>query len=926
MSGAATLNVAAAHTATLGTTVFGGASRLTFNGPGTALMNNSANTFAGGVTVDGGKLVFPGEVDINAGAANPLGARPAGNTADHITLTNGAILSNTSSASDDNAATPLSNFVATQRFITIGAGGGTLDVADPNAKLILSSPITSAEKWVKSGPGTLRNTVNQPFTNGFKVTGGVYVYSTFENSGDAAGVSRGSGIVPAAYTADYVVLDGGTIKYPVTTAGSTFIHPWKGITLTSKGGGLMLDDPAGTGITNVFPHVAVVAGQTATLYKKGLGEVRANISGNPNNATWVPWEQTKLQVDQGFFRIGNLGQETGFGAVPATYLPDAIRLVGTGPDRASGGAAIGITCSTTVRAVTVTPATRGIYIDPNGGTLITSLGGGTWQIDSIISGPGGLTINGNGWPINATGTPPNDFGTATSFVDLRGANTYGGATKINLGTLVASVASAIPETSNVTIDTGATATANLRVNGTLTIGSLAGGNANFGQVILNANLTTGASNASTLFSGVIAGSGALIKTGTGTFTTGGANNYTGATTSNGGLLVFSTTASAASTPSITANANAGVGDAASSLDPAFLAKINASATPSVGGLALAPIPADTAANVDFTAAPLSAAGTVGMSVGAIGSVNYTGTITPDPTLGYRLGAPGGTLTLANANALTGARNVRITNRGNVVLAAANDYTGTTTVDAGSTLVLQANLTTSPSVTIAGTAELAVGAGNNRVLKTPVLSIPAGGKLNVRDNKVIVTTAGATGTASAGVYNGVTGLIQSGRNGSAPPLWDGSGIVTSQSTATGGNFTSIGVATAQQAKMLLNATDTATFAGQTVTGTDTLVMYTYGGDANLDGKITVDDYGRIDFNVGLGTAGWYNGDFNYDGKITVDDYGVIDFNVGIQGAPFPTSAGVAGLSVVSVPEPGSLAAVLIGVAPVAVARRRRKQLE
>jgi hypothetical protein len=66
------------------------------------------------------------------------------------------------------------------------------------------------------------------------------------------------------------------------------------------------------------------------------------------------------------------------------------------------------------------------------------------------------------------------------------------------------------------------------------------------------------------------------------------------------------------------------------------------------------------------------------------------------------------------------------------------------------------------------------------------------------------------------------------------------------------------------------------------------MYTYGGDANLDGKITVDDYGRIDFNVGLGTAGWFNGDFNYDDKITVDDYGIIDFNVGIQGAPFPTS--------------------------------------
>ena len=70
----------------------------------------------------------------------------------------------------------------------------------------------------------------------------------------------------------------------------------------------------------------------------------------------------------------------------------------------------------------------------------------------------------------------------------------------------------------------------------------------------------------------------------------------------------------------------------------------------------------------------------------------------------------------------------------------------------------------------------------------------------------------------------------------------------------------------------------------MTGTDVLVKYTYGGDANIDGQINVDDYGRIDFNVGLGTHGWFNGDFNYDGKINVDDYGIIDFNVGIQGEP------------------------------------------
>jgi hypothetical protein len=115
------------------------------------------------------------------------------------------------------------------------------------------------------------------------------------------------------------------------------------------------------------------------------------------------------------------------------------------------------------------------------------------------------------------------------------------------------------------------------------------------------------------------------------------------------------------------------------------------------------------------------------------------------------------------------------------------------------------------------------------------------------------------------------------------------------------LTSLGVATASQA-LNITATQTATWAGQTVTGPNALVMYTYAGDANLDGKITVDDYGRIDFNVGLGSSGWFNGDFNYDGKITVDDYGIIDINVGIQGAPFPTAAlgatvGSAGLSTV-----------------------------
>src|SRR5439155_25831264 len=245
--------------------------------------------------------------------------------------------------------------------------------------------------------------------------------------------------------------------------------------------------------------------------------------------------------------------------------------------------------------------------------------------------------------------------------------------------------------------------------------------------------------------------------------------------------------------------------------------------------------------------------------------------------------------------------------------------GSTTVQNG-TLRFTADLTTSSAVTVTGgKLELASDGSSSRIIKTPSIAVSGSGKIDMQDNKLIVTTAGSVGnTIGGGVYDGLTGLIQSGRGGGGgvAPFWDGAtGIVTSQSSATGGNFTSIGIATAQQVKNLTNPGDTAVWGGQAVTGTDALVMYTYGGDANLDGKINVDDYGKIDFNVGLGVAGWANGDFNYDGKINVDDYGIIDFNVGIQGTPFFAAGGVeSGSGLAAVPEPAA-ALLLLGAASV-----------
>jgi hypothetical protein len=119
-----------------------------------------------------------------------------------------------------------------------------------------------------------------------------------------------------------------------------------------------------------------------------------------------------------------------------------------------------------------------------------------------------------------------------------------------------------------------------------------------------------------------------------------------------------------------------------------------------------------------------------------------------------------------------------------------------------------------------------------------------------------------------------------------------------------------------------ATATALWAGQTITGTDTLVMYTYGGDATLDGKINIDDYVKIDSGIASGLTGWSNGDFNYDGKINIDDYAtVIDANIGNQGAfVFPTAGGVTELLMVAVPEPAGLGIVLGSFVMLTLCRR------
>jgi autotransporter-associated beta strand protein len=217
---------------------------------------------------------------------------------------------------------------------------------------------------------------------------------------------------------------------------------------------------------------------------------------------------------------------------------------------------------------------------------------------------------------------------------------------------------------------------------------------------------------------------------------------------------------------------------------------------------------------------------------------------------------------------------------------------------GGSFIFAGGVTNIGALGVTGAAT--VTPGGAKVLRTDQLNILSNGKVDLADNDAIVNYTGAAspiGSWTGSSYSGLLGSIRAGRNAGA---WNASGLTTSQPDAAAG-MTALGIAEASET-LGINPTQTALWNGQSVDDTSVLVMYTYAGDATLDGKINIDDYTKIDGGIVGGATGWANGDFNYDGKIDIDDYTIIDDNIASQGAPLNSTIGI-GESVVAVPEPG-----------------------
>jgi len=194
---------------------------------------------------------------------------------------------------------------------------------------------------------------------------------------------------------------------------------------------------------------------------------------------------------------------------------------------------------------------------------------------------------------------------------------------------------------------------------------------------------------------------------------------------------------------------------------------------------------------------------------------------------------------------------------------------------------------------------------------------AGATLDLTNNDMVVTNTGP-GEKVGSHYTGLTGLIAQAYGFGD---WTGPGITSSAAAASTG-LTTLAIAPASEA-LGISPTDTAVWSGQTVSGSDTLIAYTYAGDANLDGIIDAADYGRIDnFYQFPGSSGYVNGDFNYDGVIDAGDYGLIDNSFQMQNGALITSGTSAPMTGVSaVPEPGVMS--VVAIASVALFARRRR---
>jgi autotransporter-associated beta strand protein len=699
-SGGGTLDVPTGVSVTLATAVAGSAGTLTKAGVG-GLTIVATVPFSGDYAISGGTLqVGAGGTtgSIGGGAISNAGTLVI-NRSDDVTMVN-AITGNGAVTKQGSARLTLTGANGITGTLTIA--GGTLQIGNAgtagsigtgaivnNGSLVvsrsdalaISGAITGSGTLTKLAAGNLTLSGANTFTGATQISAGTLTAAAGSLAGTSGITVNGATFAAANYkAAATLTLDTAAtasisaadlaITGAISNAGTTA----DALNFSASTGKITLTSLAGAGKTR-FGAAADITGGIAEGTVTVVGALGANITGGI--------------VSAGSFAGAISGGTTTVGGVAT------ITTLTTGTINLNGAtSSIG-----TLTAGTV-----------NLGTTALTVNDGTF---------GGLLAGANGSLIKATA------GTLT----LSGANTFGGGTTINLGTLIVGNVGSLGSGA-VTVASGATL--NLNNLGVANAITVATGGTILGGPSAASVTTTGSSTVST----VLTGSDGLSKSDGGELTLTTPNFYTGATAATGATAVIkaaflSDTSSSLGASDLSVPANLVLGSGAK-LEFNGSANTSTARSFTIGGTA--GIAATGTGTLEFTSSSNFA--TTGDTPGLTLTASNTGTNRFAPTLAS--GNPLATLAIDGTGTW-------------VIGNGSNRFKGDVRIDAGagSTIGLEnASLPSGATLAVANNATVRWEAGNTTGVK---LEIAAGttAKLDLGSNNVVFSTAPAkTGSGTS----------------------------------------------------------------------------------------------------------------------------------------------------------------------------------
>lgn|GEM_PF-4187354 len=442
-----------------------------------------------------------------------------------------------------STTTTISNGTLTAGNATAGS---TLNITTTDTStLAISAAISDnpggAVSVVKSGSGTLDlRGGTHTFSGGLTLAGGTLQINADSQLGTTA-------------TPNTVNLAGGTLLFAQPGSNAITVDPSRTFAFSP---GTSSELRLGTGEELIFAHTGALTGTPSAAVRQTYqspggqnGEVIISAANTGFSGSWT--------LEAGILHLQHADALGGSGAKAAlilnsgtlrlenaasTLFGNNVALSGTSTITVAGGGAhtlgsIDLNTSTLfVSGADGSTLTTGNFAlsqatNLNNAAAVTIAGNLTGSYDIAKTGIGGLTLSGTA-ANTYTGTFTVGTGTLT-LAKSAGTTAITGPLVIGDGvgtdTIRLAASEQIANTSALTLNSSGV----FDLDGfNERIGSLAGS----GSVLLGAGTLTTGDAASTAFSGVISGSGGLVKEGQGTFTLSGASTYTGPTTVNSGTL------------------------------------------------------------------------------------------------------------------------------------------------------------------------------------------------------------------------------------------------------------------------------------------------------------------------------------------------------------------------------------------------------